>query len=166
MNSMELEYRYMESGRWSEMNPSRCPCGGKGYVLSDLDTWHKCSVHGEGVLDMEAEEDLPDAEREAYVAGRRVAKRAMYADAFLHFSNAALAAGLSKDEVRAAVRREVGPGEHSQAAWVDAAERVAERVARDVAERAAQALGYSCALERQWDNDARAERAEHEAARH
>jgi len=157
---MELEFRYMESGRWAEMNPSKCPCGGRGYVLSDLDTWHKCSVHGDGVVDMDEEEGMSDAEREAYVAGRKAAKRAMFAEAFLYFANAALAAGLSKAEVRAAVRLEAGPGEHSPAEWVDAADAVAGRLARDVAERAARARGYSCALEREWDNDAREERAE------
>ena len=160
MNSTELEFRYMESGRWAEMNPSKCPCNGRGYVLSDFDSWHKCPEHGDGVLNMEEEEDLPDAEHDAYRAGRVVAKRAMYADAFLYFANAALAAGLSKAEVRAAVRLEAGPGEHSPAGWVDAADAVAGRLVRDVAERAAHARGYSCALEREWDNDAREERAE------
>lgn len=43
--SLQEEYNYMQSGQWSEIDPTLCDCHGGGWVLSDLDTWHKCYYH-------------------------------------------------------------------------------------------------------------------------
>lgn len=40
--------QYLESFKtayWSDENPNNCRCRGSGWVLSELDTWHKCPVH-------------------------------------------------------------------------------------------------------------------------
>jgi len=46
---------------WADESPEICGCRGRGWMLSDLDTWHKCCVHQgphpmEDELRMEAEE--------------------------------------------------------------------------------------------------------------
>lgn len=62
--------RFLESGAWSTPNPKLCPCHGKGWMLSDYDTWHQCPLHGKGVphperdLPNEAEMNRLDAEAE------------------------------------------------------------------------------------------------------
>ena len=33
------------SSRWQDRDPERCGCGGSGWWLSELDTWHRCPVH-------------------------------------------------------------------------------------------------------------------------
>ena len=43
--SMQAEYDYMQSGQWADSDPKVCPCRGAGWLLSDLDTWHKCPRH-------------------------------------------------------------------------------------------------------------------------
>ena len=48
MNAMREEFRYLESGQWAEEDPKECPCNGSGWLLSDLDTWHRCPTHGKG----------------------------------------------------------------------------------------------------------------------
>lgn len=45
----ELTIYYTEvcqSGSWQREDAERCGCKGSGWWLSELDTWHKCSVHG------------------------------------------------------------------------------------------------------------------------
>lgn len=34
---------------WADENPNICGCRGRGWMLSDLDTWHHCPIHGKGV---------------------------------------------------------------------------------------------------------------------
>jgi hypothetical protein len=46
--SLQDEYNFCQSGQWAELNPSKCPCR-SGWMLSDLDTWHRCPMHGAGV---------------------------------------------------------------------------------------------------------------------
>lgn len=57
---------------WADEDPSRCGCRGKGWMLSDVDTWHQCPVHGAGVqhpeeADYEAEMrcEIEDAAKDA-----------------------------------------------------------------------------------------------------
>ncbi len=45
------------SGLWADPDPHRCPCGGRGWLCSDLDFWVKCPVHGDGVPHPEDESD-------------------------------------------------------------------------------------------------------------
>ena len=42
--------------RWADDDPELCGCGGRGWFLSDLDTWHQCPAHGAGVLHPEIAE--------------------------------------------------------------------------------------------------------------
>ena len=46
--SLQDEFRAMESGHWAEADAADCPCRGRGWLLSDLDTWHRCPIHGKG----------------------------------------------------------------------------------------------------------------------
>lgn len=46
---LEQMYRELESGVWACDNPALCLCNGQGWFLSDLDTYHRCPVHGVGV---------------------------------------------------------------------------------------------------------------------
>jgi hypothetical protein len=39
-----------DSGCWEDPDPAKCPCQGRGWLISDLDTAHWCSYHGVGVL--------------------------------------------------------------------------------------------------------------------
>ena len=45
MCSLQEEYNEFRRGLWATQDPEECPCGGRGYVLSDFDTWHECPVH-------------------------------------------------------------------------------------------------------------------------
>lgn len=37
------------SGSWARENSDTCGCKGKGWWLSELDTWHQCPYHGKDV---------------------------------------------------------------------------------------------------------------------
>jgi hypothetical protein len=154
--SMQHEYNEMCSGRWAEVNPSKCPCRGRGYLLSDLDTWHQCPQHGAGVPHPETEMEEPsDFDYAAH-------DLALFRSAFLYFVNAALALMGSKAEVQAAVKRE-RTGNTPQD-FVDAAERVLDRAAYEAREAQAHARGFSCGLDMEWSNEAMWERKERELA--
>lgn len=58
--SLQSEYNYMESSQWSDIDPTICACKGSGWVLSDLDTWHKCSSHFNKELGHPEENDYFD----------------------------------------------------------------------------------------------------------
>ena len=57
MNAMQAEFQGWERGGWEHPAPSKCPCKGTGWALSNLDTWHKCQVHGFGT--QHPENDTP-----------------------------------------------------------------------------------------------------------
>lgn len=38
-------YDNFRSGYWADSDPSKCACHGHGYALSEVDTWHECSIH-------------------------------------------------------------------------------------------------------------------------
>lgn len=47
----ELQHYYDEcaySGSWKRLDPEECGCKGSGWFLSQVDTWHKCSIHHDG----------------------------------------------------------------------------------------------------------------------
>lgn len=46
-NPSELQSYYdsVSTGQWAQRSARRCPCRGSGWMLSDLDTWHKCPAH-------------------------------------------------------------------------------------------------------------------------
>jgi len=41
---------------WINPDPEKCGCRGKGWYLSDLDTYHQCQVHFNGQMHPEMEE--------------------------------------------------------------------------------------------------------------
>ena len=48
MSMHEDYYRDFCAALWRDEDPARCGCRGRGWVLSDLDTWHQCPIHGKG----------------------------------------------------------------------------------------------------------------------
>lgn len=47
MSELELYYENFRAGWWANEDPEACACGGRGYALSEVDTWHKCPLHFE-----------------------------------------------------------------------------------------------------------------------
>ena len=41
-------YEVMETKGWAHPDSDFCLCGGRGWVLSEVDTWHKCPFHSDG----------------------------------------------------------------------------------------------------------------------
>ena len=124
-----------------EMNPSKCPCQGRGWFLSDYDTWHRCPIHGVGLPHPE-DEDAQWTSQQTWVHHRDYCR-----EAYKYFWRQS---GLSSrefllkctDEVK--LRWDFVPHPHQ---WVDAADAVAEREWQEQADRDARAQGYSCRLE-------------------
>jgi hypothetical protein len=50
-------YQSMCTSYWAHENPSTCGCGGKGWKLSEVDTWHQCPYHGKDIPHPEDYED-------------------------------------------------------------------------------------------------------------
>ena len=159
MNSMEHEYRELCSGRWAEMNPSKCPCRGRGFLISDLDTCHRCPIHGEGATHPEDERSyasVAEEEAESRAAEERYVN--MMRGVFMHFANRALEVMGNKAAVMKAVKA-TRTGSTPQD-FVDAVERVAMEAEYEAEERSAQARGFSCGLEARMENEAMWERKE------
>ena len=156
--SMQELYNGLQGGAWAETNPSKCPCRGRGWLLSDFDTWHRCPVHGGGVphpeclLEGEGETDF-DWEAHSLRVDR---------EAFARFRKVAMDNGVrSKRGFRTLCERKLGDKDNpSPVDWIDAAEAVAEDFYRARCEREAKAAGYSCHLEARWAQDAAMEARE------
>ena len=59
--SLQSYYDAFKSGYWARSDAKVCPCRGCGWVLSDVDTWHKCPIHYAGQQDPEwADYDAAD----------------------------------------------------------------------------------------------------------
>ena len=132
--SLTEAYRELESGAWATHHPSDCPCRGRGWIASDLDTWHRCPIHGRGVPHPEDEESEFDMEahllrvrREAWAAFRT-------------------RSGLPERVFRARVVATNGGVPTSPNGWLDAAQAF---IAGVLNERARSA-GFSCRLEAAW----------------
>ncbi len=58
---------------WANTDADQCGCGGRGWFLSDLDTWHKCPVHDglhpyeEEAVHYAAEEEARDQAEAAFI---------------------------------------------------------------------------------------------------
>lgn len=141
--SLQGYYDNMQSGLWAEVNPTSCPCRGNGWLLSQVDTWHRCPVHGQGVPSPD-----PDADDSPgfNFAGHLVE---MQRQAYRHFQ---VASGLSREAFRKAVEA-VTVG-RSPSDLVDAAEIVSEERCQAAEDAAAIKRGFSCALEARWADDA------------
>ena len=130
--SLANEYAGYESGSWAVTNPGKCPCGGRGWFFSDLDTTHRCPLHGGGVPHPE------DENAEFDMAAHLLAvHRTAYATFRVRSGQRAAAfAALCRAEMAAVVTP-------TPAAWVNAA----EAVAAAALEARAHARGFSCRLE-------------------
>jgi len=74
---------------WADPNPFICLCRGSGWLLSDLDSWHKCPWHGENVphpeeddQDFDPKAHLLDQARSAFVYFREEARKAGFVGNF------------------------------------------------------------------------------------
>ena len=133
----------LDRGSWAVHNPSKCPCRGQGWFLSDWDTWHACPLHGKGVPHPEEDESFD------WPAHHLTSYRAAYRD-FLAES------GMNPQDFRAACEKHLGE-DPRPSDWVDAADRVAEDIMVERLEARAQAQGYSCRLEAALDAEAHIE---------
>jgi hypothetical protein len=158
-SAMEYEYRQMESGAWAEVNPSKCPCRGNGWLLSDLDTWHKCPLHSAGCSHPDAEEldgEAPETTSEAADDARRLT---LYRNAYATFQTrfVKLGAGTAAQFTKAVKARALAPTPEE---LTNAAELVAGEYEQDHAEEIARRRGFSCALEMSLAGEAMWERKE------
>lgn len=129
--SLTEEFAELEAGHWAVTNPGRCPCRGRGWIHSDLDTFHRCPIHGLGVPHPEAEDNGFD-----WAAHLLTVHRAAYATFRVR-------SGRRAAEFAARCRAAMGAGTPTPAAWVNAA----EAVALEALEDRAHARGFSCRLE-------------------
>lgn len=53
------------SSTWSHEDAARCGCRGRGWWLSEVDTWHCCPCHGKGVPHPESYTESEEAEMAA-----------------------------------------------------------------------------------------------------
>lgn len=57
-----------QPSRWATDDPTTCACHGRGWFLSDLDTWHKCPLHkGTGIDPEDFDPNAPEGEEQAAV---------------------------------------------------------------------------------------------------
>jgi len=55
--SLQDIYTEAESKCWADPNAAECGCGGSGWLLSDVDTWHSCPFH----KGPHPDEEMPEA---------------------------------------------------------------------------------------------------------
>lgn len=159
-----------QPSRWAHPDPARCGCHGGGWFLSELDTFHACPEHSISVKGRKPPH--PEDEFDSgfdYDLFRYLCQR----DAYRYYRDATLRDAESMGEemdvyrFRTLAQAELPggfSGDHSEvtpADWVKAARAVhdvyaedADRIAREEADKRAQANGYSCALEARWAMDA------------
>lgn len=141
----------LDSALWNEINPSRCPCRGTGWLLSGYDTWHRCHVHGAGVPHPEDEEGRDGFDSTAH--SRKLLRAA--------YRQLQETSGLTRDAFRYAVNvRLTGIDNPSPEEWVDAADAISREAWMVAADARARAEGYSCRLEAAWAAGGRDEAAE------
>ena len=128
--SLANEYAEYQSGSWAMTNPSECPCT-SGWLLSDLDTFHRCPIHGRGVP--HPEDENADFDMAAHAL-------AIHRAAWVSFRTRS---GLPERVFRRRVVRLAGSTPSTPAAWVNAAQAVVDEVLNERAQRE----GFSCRLE-------------------
>jgi hypothetical protein len=50
---MQEAYNEFAAAFWADPDPEVCYCHGRGWALSDFDTWHQCPIHFKGQLSPE-----------------------------------------------------------------------------------------------------------------
>lgn len=49
MSELEIYFNeYCKTAAWARRAAEECGCRGRGWWLSEVDTWHQCPVHGAG----------------------------------------------------------------------------------------------------------------------
>jgi len=143
--------RDLESGAWSAVDPDDCPCHGNGWLLSDFDTLHRCPVHGKGV-------PYPEDEGDGVPFNYAEHKLLMYRQAYLMFENDARHCGFNGN-FKEACRSYLKTTSPTPQDWVEVAKAIASDLIETRRQAAAKAMGYSCALEAEWAEEAGRERA-------
>lgn len=54
-------YNYAEANQWAHPEAGQCGCRGRGWWLSEVDTWHQCPYHGKGKPHPEDHGDYDDS---------------------------------------------------------------------------------------------------------
>ena len=160
-SSLQMEYDNACSGAWADLNPNKCGCRGKGWFLSDVDTWHPCRFH------CDPEAGHPEDDRGPYtadeVSGIIARRMQMMRGIYRRFQEAS---GLDKKAFRAAcaaeyaLRFEGADEVQVEERWLDVADDVCTERVNERREAEARAEGYSCDLERRWEADALLEQEE------
>ena len=155
---MDTEIYYdLKNGRWADRNPSKCPCKGKGWFLSDFDVAFQCPMHGKSM----SGKDVPNPyEENDQPFNMNTHILFVYRTAFRGFRYLARKNGFQGGNraFTQACRAELVS--HKPGSWVDAAEAISERLYADKADREAQARGFTCALEERFAEYAEEEQAE------
>ena len=156
-----------QPSRWADPDPARCGCGGGGWWNSEVDTWHECPSHYFKVDgQFPPHPDMEEADFEGFNQKMHAlfCKRAAYR----HYRN-----GVADMDRRMDISTDFlalvleAAGGNTPADFLEAARQIFEGVeavfesieyARRDAD--AQAAGYSCDLERRWEEDAEMERFE------
>jgi hypothetical protein len=60
------------SRTWADEDPARCGCRGRGWWSSEVDTWHQCPYHGQGVPHPEAEDEFYTESEEVEMAAPEI----------------------------------------------------------------------------------------------
>jgi len=60
MSELQAYYDEFRRGLWATSDPEECRCYGRGWALSEVDTWHRCPVHFEGQLHPEESDGFED----------------------------------------------------------------------------------------------------------
>jgi hypothetical protein len=45
MSELQQYYDNFRAGYWAHPDADKCRCHGRGWVLSEVDTWHECPCH-------------------------------------------------------------------------------------------------------------------------
>lgn len=48
MSELQHYYNCFRQGSFMHPDPFKCGCGGRGWALSEVDTWHHCPTHYDG----------------------------------------------------------------------------------------------------------------------
>lgn len=160
--SLSHEYQQLESGAWADRDPNHCACRGFGWLRSDLDTLHRCPLHGKGVPHPEDDRQHPRWSMERHllqmmrVAYKDYQKRSNMSTSDFRaqvLEDAEAGFGLPEDAVERA--REI----------LKFARMVATEAEEEALDAAARLQGYSCALEARMAEEVIWERKQEETSR-
>ena len=131
-----------DSACWSEINPNKCPCRGKGWIISDYDTVHKCNQHAKNAPTPHDYEDEYYSQR-PYDWNSHTEEN--YKEAYQIFlANTKMK---ENDFRNACIEKNDGIIPATLSQWVDCAEQVYLEYEYETSEEFAKTRGYSCALE-------------------